>query len=393
MEKEERPNMKSVKLKVEFVLGLSCFFSIISQLPDFWGNPVISLLYNLNWMLLLFVFLLKESFVIKLPFKMILLPIIFDLLLIIFQLFTGKMYIRSNLFQPLHLSVFISIIGFYVGKYCDKSIIIRIIKVYIFATLILGLSVFKSTFSGINWQDAAGYLYSAKNSAATILLIAIVMMLVYFKDLKKVISVPLIFFFTSLILMMKSRATILCFAVILIYLILFYVKSPVKKTILLSLTCSFFLFILFNDQAYDLFINKIIFNNRSKTDLSVITSGRDVHFEFFFNNFKNVILCGTGGTYIEAFPLAALMSYGIVAGSILILYTFLPLFYIFNKRKVITNRKLMYLVLALNIVLVINGLFEEITPLGPGVKCFALWLLFGCCVGSLYKKGELKDDM
>ena len=30
----------------------------------------------------------------------------------------------------------------------------------------------------------------------------------------------------------------------------------------------------------------------------------------------------------------------------------------------------------------VNGLFEGLTPFGPGVKCYYMWLLFGILVGK-----------
>ena len=385
--------MRKINLKIETILLISCFFCIISQLPDLWGNSVISLIYNCGWLLLLDYFIIKDSFKVRLPLILVVIPIAFDLLVVLFQIISRKPYLNSNMFMPLHLCTFISIIGCYIGKYCNKNIIVKIIKIFLLGTFILSISIFRTTFSGVNWQDASGYLYTAKNSAATIFLLAIIMGILYIRDLKKIFVIPLLCFLSLLILMMKSRATILCLVLIIIYLVIFYVKNPVFKILLLFLLASFFFFVLFNKNAYNLFINKIIFNNRSTTDLTVITSGRDEHFEYFIKQFPNYILSGTGGTYLESFPLAALMSYGFFGGILIIIYTFLPSYYVLKNRKKISDKRFKYLILSLNIVLVINGLFEELTPLGPGVKCFILWLFFGCCVGLLNRKkvGDLSE--
>lgn len=382
--------MRKINLKIEVILLISCFFCIISQLPDLWGNPIISLIYNCGWLLLFSYFIIKDSFKVRLPIILIIIPIVFDLLIILFQIISRKPYLNTNMFMPLHLCLFISIVGFYVGKYCNKNVIVKIIKIFLLGTFILGVSIFRSTFSGVNWQDASGYLYTAKNSAATIFLLAIIMGILYIRNLKKIFVIPLICFLSLLILMMKSRATILCLVLIIIYLVVFYVKNPIFKILLLLLLTSFFLFVMFNENAYNLFVNKIIFNNRSTSDLTVITSGRDEHFEYFIKQFPNYILSGTGGTYLESFPLAALMSYGLFGGMLIIFYTFLPSFYVLKNWVKIGDNRFKYLVLSINIVLIINGLFEELTPLGPGVKCFILWLYFGIYIGFLNnaKRGE-----
>ena len=41
--------------------------------------------------------------------------------------------------------------------------------------------------------------------------------------------------------------------------------------------------------------------------------------------------------------------------------------------------------LALNVLMLISGIGEEMPPFGPGVKCFVLWLTFGYYIGSRYK--------
>lgn len=35
---------------------------------------------------------------------------------------------------------------------------------------------------------------------------------------------------------------------------------------------------------------------------------------------------------------------------------------------------------------IVNGLFEELAPFGPGVKCFSLWFYFGFYIGNLRRK-------
>lgn len=384
--------MRPYRLNISLILVISCFFCIMSQLPDLWGNPTISLIYNIGWIGLFFIFLIKENFKIKIPVIIVLFPLIFDLMVVLLQILTKKNYLNSNMFKPLNLCFFISIIGYYLGKYSNLKIVKKIVNVFLIGTAILGLSIFKNAFSGVDWQNASWYLYTAKNSAAMIFLNAIIMGVLYIKDLKKNIVIPLIIFLSLLILMLKSRATIVCLLFIIMYLILFYIKKPIAKLTLALFFIIVIMYILFNDSAYDLFINKIMLNNRGSTDLRVITSGRDEHFEIFLNLFPIYFLSGTGGTYLESFPLAALLSYGVFVGLFVIFYAFMPGLYVLitMKKNNGIDKRFKYLILALNITMAINGFFEELTPLGPGVKCFALWLLFGIYVG--FEKRGLKVE-
>lgn len=375
------------KIKFSSILIISCFFCIMSQLPNLWGNSIISLIYNIGWIVLFIAFLRKENYKIRIPRIIYLLPIIFDIIILLMQIFTSKNYIDSNMFRPLNLCFFISIIGYYLGKYYDSKIIIKIIKAFILGSIILGFSIFMNTFSGVDWQNATGYLYTAKNSAAIIFLVAIIMGVIYIKDLKKIFIVPSIVFFTFLIMMLKSRATIVCLVFVILYIIIFYVKRPIVKLFLSMVFVGLALYIIFNDSAYNFFINKIMLNNRGSEDLSVITSGRDEHIDIFVKMFPTYFFLGTGGTYLESFSLASLLSYGFFVGSTIILYAILPgIIVVKTMKKVYIDKRFKHLILALNISMLVNGLFEELTPLGPGVKCFVLWLFFGIYVGFLKKK-------
>lgn len=110
----------------------------------------------------------KENYKIKIPKIIYIIPIIFDLALLLLQVIVGKNYINSNMFKPLNLCCFISMIGYYFGKYCDHSIVVKIVKCFIFSSFIIGISIFNNTFRGADWKNASGYLYTAKNSAAMI---------------------------------------------------------------------------------------------------------------------------------------------------------------------------------------------------------------------------------
>ena len=44
----------------------------------------------------------------------------------------------------------------------------------------------------------------------------------------------------------------------------------------------------------------------------------------------------------------------------------------------------------LNILLLTNGLFEELSPFGPGVKCYLLWMITGIYLGLKVKKERIK---
>ena len=48
------------------------------------------------------------------------------------------------------------------------------------------------------------------------------------------------------------------------------------------------------------------------------------------------------------------------------------------------------MLISLCILMCVNGIGEEMTPLGPGVKCFVMWLSFGFYIGLRNKTRELE---
>lgn len=69
----------------------------------------------------------------------------------------------------------------------------------------------------------------------------------------------------------------------------------------------------FQSDLNNFIINEIIFNNRDMS-INSLSSGRDVHWKRFAQEFGDYMFVGTGGTYLESMPLAVLFSYGIIGG-------------------------------------------------------------------------------
>lgn len=74
------------------------------------------------------------------------------------------------------------------------------------------------------------------------------------------------------------------------------------KIILITIFISLIVFVFLNNNAYDFFINKIILNNRGSDDLTVITSGRDEHFDKFIEMFPKYFYLELVGHIWNHFP-------------------------------------------------------------------------------------------
>lgn len=378
---------KSHNKKVGGWLALICFATNMSQLPILLGNSIVKTSLLFFWILLFGYIIFNYSD--KLKFSII--PIvglvmIFDVTILLEQLFIGQGYLTSNFIYPIHLSLFILIISYFVGQVSDSLIINKIAKFYVISSLILALFIYFDTFRGTDWSNSMGYLYGSKNSISQILLIAIVFLAMYYKGKQNFVKWIAIGFLTSLILMLKSRATITGLILVLLYFTFIYIKPKSNKIVLILLFFIAVITIYKNQQLYDLIISKIILNNRAYTDLETISSGRIDHLNYFIVYFPDKWITGYGNVYLESFPLAALMSYGIIGATPLFILSLAPLYVCYKYREEKRFNKLRTMVIVISIIMLTNGMFEELSPFGPGVKCYMLWLTTGLYLGQLKSK-------
>ena len=132
-------------------------------------------------------------------------------------------------------------------------------------------------------------------------------------------------------------------------------------------------------------MDNILLNHRASEGISAVTSGRtdqitEVLTELPAADTGNSasFLTGSGSTYIESLPMAAILSYGIIASVPLILFAFVPLVCANLAKKTNIGKKgYALLLLALSIAFLCSGLFEERAPFGPGVTYFLFWFLSG----------------
>lgn len=370
----------------EDILVLACIISTLSQLPILLGSGIVKLSVFACWILLLLYILYAYRGKFKLNITEVIFCIYsFDFFLITAQLLTGKNYLSSNLVYPINLSVFIFIVSYLVGQVVGADIIDKISKYYIASCLIVAIYVFFETFKGADWSNSLGYLYTSKNSLAQILLVALIFILFFQVKMKVIFRWGSTIFIIAMLVMLKSRATLIGLAITFIYWGTI-AKKKRKERIILLVLITFIIIVLTNDNLYDLLINKIILNNRVATDLNTISSGRMDHVNIFIYNIKEFWGIGNGGMYLESFPLASLISYGIVGFMPIIILAFMPLVKCFKKPKSKSLLNLRHVVILLSLTMLVNGLFEELSPFGPGVKCYMLWLLFGLYTGLKYSK-------
>ena len=165
---------------LEFLLSLSCIICIFSQLP------IYDLSNNLRnsgfvlWCITLFYITIsfgRQLDVKKLFFS---LPVlIFDCLIIFFQIFSGKNYLSSQLIYPIHLSFFIFLTSYFSGQFLTEKSFKIIVNSYILSVIIVSIYIFFNYYFGKDIFNSLTYIYGLKNSFAQNVLFAVVLLYVY----------------------------------------------------------------------------------------------------------------------------------------------------------------------------------------------------------------------
>lgn len=395
MENNNGIALNSIKYyKVEILMAITIFYTNITYLPSLTGNKFIDILNYLFWIVIFFAVTQLKFKINKEVLIFIVLLYLFNMFILIMDLFTSNPYINSRFIYPVNMSIFILYIGFRLGELIKVDSYYLYAKSYIISALILGTVLYLDYFRGVDWINSMSYIFVQKNGIAQIFLIAIAFLLLTQNLFRKNIIVIFTVFFCMILLMLKSRATLLGLFLLIAYIFLNF--SLKKKLIFISIVSTLIVIIALNSNIFNVLIYNVLLNNRADTGINAISSGRISHFTEFMNNFGASPLIGQGRYYLESFPLASLMSYGIFGSIILFTLSILPIAIVMKKYKRFDSLKLYKMVTVLWVIMIVNSLFEELAPFGPGVKCYMLWLLCGIYIGHVnnrrIKNNSIKEN-
>lgn len=363
-----------------------CLISTLSQIPYVYNNGILSRMVSLSWLILAGVLLTNNGFKISKSY-VFLLPVIFDLYCIVVETISGNDYISSNLFRPVNLCTFVFIVGLLASEVFDFESLIAFAKTYIWGTAITSIIIYFQYCFG-RAVSGNSYLYNGKNSLASIVLISIILMVILRKYLfntkiKKMLMMLLIVCDIYFLFILKSRTTLICFAVLLVWFVMSRDTKWSVKAFVVAIICLVSWCIFNNEALYDTVVNTILLNGKSSTDLNDITSNRMDHLTIFQSLFPGNEIIGIGAYYLESFPLTSLLSFGWLGSVWIFMFALSPILsgfrgiYYRNKDKIFT-----LILLAISISLIVNGIAEEQPPFGPGIKCFAMWFLYGIYCGQ-----------
>lgn len=375
------------KRKIDKYIMLVCFISTISQIPLIYSNGVLSSMTSLSWVWLAGILLYKNRFSISVRWILIF-PIIFDIYCLIGEVVTDNKYIAANLFKPINMCTFLYIVGLLASQYFDFESLLNFAKAYIWGTTITSVVVYFQYCFGHS-VAANSYLYNGKNSLASIVLVAMILAIMLRKwmfktKFGKIILVLLTTFNVYFIFVLKSRTTLVCMLILFAGFIFIKDTKFSLKLFIIGITTILVLFICANAELYDTVVNVILLNGKDATDLNAITSNRMDHVEIFKELFFQHEVWGVGKYYLESFPLTVLLTFGILGAIPIFAFALSPLLGgikgLWLKNK---NRIFSLILIAISISLIVNGIAEEQPPFGPGVKCFAMWFLYGVYSGKL----------
>lgn len=353
--------------------------TVLSQLPVFVEGGMTNRLSIPVWLCLFCVALIKSRGVLPAPKSAFLLPSVIALALfyLISAIFNSA-YLESSLPYVVLVAMFVWATGWASGNHLNRADLSLISKSYIFSSVVLAVVVYFTYF----WEagaDSPIYLYEDKNSTGQILMTAVILIIVQHLNEKnaklRLLYMGCMVILIAMMLLMRSRATIIFFPVLVYLLLTSQNTSKGLKWATVAVTVLIAVVLIFNGQLREQLLQEVIYAQRDETNLNALSSGRWAEWQNFLSDFADKWLFGHGRMKRESVILTALLEYGLIFGSLILLVAAYPLYFALCRLpKTHPNRALLLFV---SVCYLLNGVFEQLAPFGPGVKCFFLWFLLG----------------
>lgn len=297
-------------------------------------------------------------------------------------------YFSSSIVSTFGISMMLFLCGCALGNKLNENDVEVICRWFVMGSIVMGsFWFFQNISNGFNLTSRIynNVLFN-KNSAAQLISSAVCILILGINQNKEkkntFLRIILALFLTIILLLMRSRASILCFSIAIIMMLLSkYTNKRIKRWILIVMIIAMIL-LLSNSNIREILIKQILYANRDVNSLDNLSSGRIGIYSMFWNIVKGKELTGNGALYYECFYLSAIIQFGFPVG----LYLWGFIIYVLKSIKKlykIVNYGWLLMILALSYS--INGLFEGLPPFGPGTKNFLLWLLFGIATTHISK--------
>lgn len=374
-------NPKSKLSCIYTLIILSIYIINFTQIPIFYGDKSIKVLV-LALFFVIFIIILSRKHILITPtiMKYILIVAIFNIYILSMHII-NPVYINTEIVYYINTTTLFIVMGYICGAYINKNDIYKVFDAYIFSTIISSTVVYLEYYMNKDWINM-NYLYAGKNNISITVMTAIILCLyyIYRHKSKKYILLNMVLF--VYLIAFKSRAAVISlFSSIVIFLLIYKDNRIIKFR--LCLLFGFMLFIIstifiniFNldylitgkSGILRYFINNIDIENNNF--INMISADRVDMLNTFFKNFKYKPFVGFGDfERLECFYTTTLIRYGIIGAIPVFIYIIKPLVYSKKNNKVV--------LMLISLAYLIDGIFEQGTPLGSGFKCYFLWLLLG----------------
>ena len=152
---------------------------------------------------------------------------------------------------------------------------------------------------------------------------------------------------------------------------------------------SVFFYFLANPEMWDFVLENFILGGRDRNDLNDLSSGRADEWMNFLSDWENPFL-GQGRCKRESLILTSLLEFGILGGIPIMLIAIQPLLFVKKWYKRLRTDVNFLILFSVALSYTINGIFEQLAPFGPGVKCYFLWFLYGMITSNIFSKGSIR---
>ncbi len=382
------------KTKIGIALALTCFFTNLSQLPLIVSYGLSSMISILVWgvFILYSLILYKDWKISKYISPYLLTSMVFLLFILILELFSRNSYLKSGLIYPFFLSMVMLFLASNVGEDITKKDFELIATAYIWGAFIVAINVLFEYLIGIDISDVK-YAYASKNSISQIFLTACILLVAFKynnnKKITKILYTVVSLAFVYIMLLLKSRATIIVIPILLVFLFV-KVGKHIRhfRTIFIIVLFAIAIVFAIKPQLWNSLINDIILAGRGSNDLNDITSGRIDEWASFWQDMEQSWLFGQGRQKRESIILTAFLEFGLPIGFLVLSIAVSPMILSCSKGRL--NTKLGAITFCIALSYCFNGIFEQLSPFGPGVKCYFLWIVLGIFLAKC-KKGKIQE--
>lgn len=382
---------KAINKSFVYLICLVCFVTNISQIPFFVTRGLSNKLSTPVWAILCLYCIFRYS---KISMRYIkgffLCAAFFGIYYVVGQLFINA-YSESELVRAIMLSVFVLFVGVLVGRELRFEDWDSIITAYIISGLILMIMIYFTYIRG-NVLSGTVYLYNSKNSASQILLTTWIFILLKkintYNLLKKTFYFASFVFLTYVLLMLQSRSSILGMPIVVLWVLINRKSNKKLRRWLIIAVIAIIIALLYNDSFYD-FIYQVITAGRDTSNLNSLTSERFVEWQQFWDGMKDTPFFGHGRDKQETIILTALLEFGFIGGTIILIIAIYPLVWGLRRKNMIEPLYIIFIAIALTYIQ--NGITEQLAPFGPGVKCYVLWFMMGTLVSIIQRNSYRRD--